>query len=101
MDRARVTPQTTSSTISLRSELAHDAPTPRTLHRGTFHGPLQWALEGPGWGIVRPTVDFLMVWLALVIALGGVGNLIHINSFRAPLILMPFLVVLLFYLRGM
>ena len=101
MDRARVTQQTTSSTISLRSELAHDAPTPRTLRRGTFHGPLQWALEGAGWGIVRPIVDFLMVVIALVIALGGVGNLIHINSFRAPLILMPFLVVLLFYLRGL
>ena len=46
MDRARVTQQTTSSTISLRSELAHDAPTPKTLHSGDFHGPLQWALEG-------------------------------------------------------
>ena len=101
MDRARVTQQTTSSTISLRSELAHDAPTPRTLRRGTFHGPLQWALEGPGWGIVRPIVDFVMVWLALVIALGGVGSLLHVNSFRAPLLLLPFLVVLLFYLRGL
>src|SRR5581483_1121367 len=101
MDRARITQQTTSSTISLRSELAHDAPTPRTLHRGTFHGPLQWALEGPGWGIVRPIVDFLMVWAALVIALGGFGSLLGFDEPRAPLLLMPFLVVLLFYLRGL
>jgi exopolysaccharide biosynthesis polyprenyl glycosylphosphotransferase len=101
MDRARVTQQTTSSTISLRSELAHDAPTPRTLHRGTFHGPLQWALEGAGWGIVRPIVDFVMVWLALVIALGGFSTVVHVNGLRAPLLVFPLLVVLLFYLRGL
>jgi exopolysaccharide biosynthesis polyprenyl glycosylphosphotransferase len=101
MDRARVTQQTTSSTISLRSELAHDAPTPKTLHSGDFHGPLQWALEGGGWGVVRPIIDFVMVWLALVIALGGFGSLVHADGLRAPLLLMPFLVVLLFYLRGL
>jgi exopolysaccharide biosynthesis polyprenyl glycosylphosphotransferase len=101
MERARVTQQTTSSTISLRSELAHDAPTPKTLHSGDFHGPLQWALEGAGWGVVRPIIDFVMVWLALVIALGGVSSLLHTDEFRAPLLLMPFLVVLLFYLRGL
>src|SRR4051812_48887154 len=101
MDRARVTQQTTSSTISLRSELAHDAPTPRTLHRGTFHGPLQWALEGAGWGVVRPIADFVMVWLALVIALGGFSNVLNANGLRAPLLVFPFVVVLLFYLRGL
>ena len=101
MDRTRVTQQTTSSTISLRSELAHDAPTPKALHAGNFHGPLQWALEGAGWGVVRPIIDFAMVWLALVIALGGFGNVVNADEFRAPLLLFPFLVVLLFYLRGL
>jgi exopolysaccharide biosynthesis polyprenyl glycosylphosphotransferase len=101
MDRARVTQQTTSSTISLRSELAHDAPTPKALHQGSFHGPLQWALEGAGWGVVRPIIDFAMVWVALVIALGGFGNVVQADEFRAPLLLLPFLVVLLFYLRGL
>ncbi|MEA2214463.1 MAG: hypothetical protein QOK19_24 [Solirubrobacteraceae bacterium] len=101
MDRARVTQQTTSSTISLRSELLHDAPSPRALRSGTFHGPLQWALEGPGWGVVRPVSDFAMVWIALVIALGGVSPLVHIDSVRAPLLVLPFVVVLLFYIRGL
>jgi exopolysaccharide biosynthesis polyprenyl glycosylphosphotransferase len=101
MDRARVTQQTTSSTISLRSELLHDAPSPRALRTGTFHGPLQWALEGPGWGVVRPVSDFAMVWIALVIALGGVSPLVHIDSVRAPLLVLPFVVVLLFYIRGL
>src|SRR5579871_2455667 len=101
MDRAHVTQQTTSSTISLHSELAHDAPTPLALRRGTFQGPLQWALEGQGWGVVRPIGDFVMVWLALIIALGGVSAVLHVNTSRAPLLVFPFLVVLLCYLRGL
>jgi exopolysaccharide biosynthesis polyprenyl glycosylphosphotransferase len=101
MDRARVTQQTTSSTISLHSELLHDAPSPRALRRGSFHGPLQWALEGAGWGVVRPVSDFLMVWVALLIALGGFSPLVHVNSTRAPLLVLPFVVVGLFYLRGL
>jgi exopolysaccharide biosynthesis polyprenyl glycosylphosphotransferase len=101
MDRARVTQQTTSSTISLRSELVHDAPTPRALRRGTFGGPLQWALEGNGWGVVRPLCDFAMVSIAVLIALGGVGSTLNVNSVRAPLLALPFVVVLLFYLRGL
>ncbi len=101
MDRARVTQQTTSSTISLRSELLHDAPSPRALRRGSFHGPLQWALEGPGWGVVRPVSDFTMVCLALIVALGGISPILHINSQRAPLLVMPVLVCFLFYVRGL
>jgi exopolysaccharide biosynthesis polyprenyl glycosylphosphotransferase len=101
MDRARVTQQTTSSTISLRSELAHDAPAPKALHRGSFHGPLQWALEGQGWGIVRPVSDFVMVCVAVLIAVGGTGAALHIDSMRAPLLSLPFVTVLLFYLRGL
>ncbi len=101
MDRAHVSQQTTSSTISLRSEVAHDAPIPRALSRGTFGGPLQWALEGSGWGIVRVTVDFVMVWVALIVALGGFSQLLHIDGRRAPLLVLPFVVVVLFYLRGL
>jgi exopolysaccharide biosynthesis polyprenyl glycosylphosphotransferase len=101
MDRARVTQQTTSSTISLRSELVHDAPSPRALRHGTFGGPLQWALEGSGWGIVRPIADFLMVCLAVLLAIGGFGSLVHINSLRGPLLALPAVVVAFFYLRGL
>ncbi|MGO9488300.1 MAG: exopolysaccharide biosynthesis polyprenyl glycosylphosphotransferase [Solirubrobacteraceae bacterium] len=101
MDRARVTQQTTSSTISLRSELVHDPPSPRALRRGTFHGPLQWALEGAGWGVVRPAVDFVMVWIAVLISIGGVGAVLAIDSLRAPLLALPAVVVLLFFLRGL
>jgi exopolysaccharide biosynthesis polyprenyl glycosylphosphotransferase len=100
MDSTRITQQT-STTLPLRGELTHDAPTPRALWRGTFAGPLQWALEGPGWGIVRPAVDLLLLCAAVVIALGGVHATLHVSSVRAPLLALPPLTMLLFYLRGL
>jgi exopolysaccharide biosynthesis polyprenyl glycosylphosphotransferase len=100
MDRARVTQQSTSSTLSLRSE-RHPAPSPRALRRGTFGGPLQWLLEGRGWGLVRPLSDLVMVCIALLVALGGPHAVLNVDSRRAPLLIMPPLVVLLLYLRGL
>ena len=100
MDRTRITQQTSTS-VALRGELTHDAPSPRALRAGTFRGPLQWALEGSGWGIVRPTVDFGFLCAAVVLALGGVNATLHVPSVRAPLLALPPLVLLLFYLRGL
>jgi exopolysaccharide biosynthesis polyprenyl glycosylphosphotransferase len=100
MDSSRITQQT-STTLPLRGELTHDAPAPRALPRGTFSGPLQWALEGPGWGVVRPSTDFILLCAAVVIALGGVDATLHISSVRAPLLALPPLVMALFYLRGL
>jgi exopolysaccharide biosynthesis polyprenyl glycosylphosphotransferase len=100
MDSSRITQQT-STTLPLRGELTHDAPTPRALWRGTFAGPLQWALEGSGWGIVRPAADLVLLCAAVVIALGGVGATLHVSSVRAPLLALPPVTMLLFYLRGL
>jgi exopolysaccharide biosynthesis polyprenyl glycosylphosphotransferase len=100
MDSTRITQQT-STTLPLRGELNHDAPTPTALWRGSYQGPLQWALEGPGWGIVRPVVDLVLLAAAVVIALGGVHATLHVSSVRAPLLALPPLTMLLFYLRGL
>ncbi|HEY2216341.1 MAG TPA: exopolysaccharide biosynthesis polyprenyl glycosylphosphotransferase [Solirubrobacteraceae bacterium] len=99
MDRSRITQQT-SSTLSLR-DVARDAPTPKALRRSSFHGPLQWALDGPGWRFVRPVVDVVTLSIAVIIALGGVNATLHVSSLSAPLLAMPPIVVLLFYLRGL
>jgi exopolysaccharide biosynthesis polyprenyl glycosylphosphotransferase len=101
MNRTGITQQT-SSTISLRGgELTHGAPAPRSLSRAAFSGPLQWALEGPGWKLLRPAVDLVLLCVALVAALGGVHDALHVSSMSAPLLALPPLVVILFYLRNL
>jgi exopolysaccharide biosynthesis polyprenyl glycosylphosphotransferase len=100
MDRTRVTQQT-STTLPLRGELSHDAPAPRTLSSASFRGFLQWALEGPGWGILRPTVDFVLLSIATIVALGGITDTLQVSLVRAPLLALPPVVMLLFYLRGL
>ncbi len=100
MDGTRVTRQTTT-TLPLRGELTHDAPAPRPLWRGAFTGPLQWALEGAGWEIVRPVADFVLLCVAVVAALGGLEATLRVSSVRAPLLALPVLAIGLFYLRGL
>ncbi|HTW43654.1 MAG TPA: exopolysaccharide biosynthesis polyprenyl glycosylphosphotransferase [Solirubrobacteraceae bacterium] len=100
MDRTHITQQT-SSAVSLRGELAHDAPAPKPARSATFHGPLQWALEGHGWGALRPTVDLLAGLLAVALALGSVHSVLHPGAQEAPLLALPPLVLVLFYVRGL
>lgn len=100
MDRTQITQQTTA-THPRRGELTHGAPVPQTLPEGIFAGPLQWALEGRGWGVLRPGVDFLVLSAATIVALGGVQDTLAVPANRAPLLALPPLVILLFYLRGL
>jgi exopolysaccharide biosynthesis polyprenyl glycosylphosphotransferase len=99
MARTPVTQQT-STTLPLHGELARSAPQPKALSGGTFGGRLQWALEGSGWRLLRPTVDFLFLCLALLLA-DGVQRTVNPGATRAPLLAFPFIVMLLFYLRGL
>src|SRR5207302_6016818 len=69
--------QQTSTALPLQGELARAAPQPKPLAGRSLAGPLQWALEGPGWTLLRPATDFLLMWLALAIALAGEGGLLH------------------------
>jgi exopolysaccharide biosynthesis polyprenyl glycosylphosphotransferase len=100
MDPTHISQQTTT-TLPLQGELSRDAPVPKALRDGNFSGTLQWMLEGPGWGLLRPTVDFLLLALAVVFALGGVNETLHPSALRAPILALPFLVMLLLYLRGL
>jgi exopolysaccharide biosynthesis polyprenyl glycosylphosphotransferase len=100
MDPTHISQQTTT-TLPLQGELSRDAPRPKALRDGNFSGTLQWLLEGPGWGLLRPTVDFVLLALAVVFALGGVDETLHPSALRAPILALPFLVMLLLYLRGL
>ncbi len=100
MDQPRITQQT-STTLPLTGKLVRGAPRPQSLRGGSFAGRLQWALEGPGWSVLHPAVDFVLLCAAAVIALGGVYATLHVSDVRAPLLLMPPLVMLLLYMRGL
>jgi exopolysaccharide biosynthesis polyprenyl glycosylphosphotransferase len=99
MARTPITQQT-STTLPLQGEFGRAAPQPRALGASTFRGPLQWALEGSGWRVLRPAVDFALLCLALLVALGA-QRTFHANSLRVPLLVFPLIVMLLFYLRGL
>jgi exopolysaccharide biosynthesis polyprenyl glycosylphosphotransferase len=100
MDHTHISQQT-STTLPLRGELTHDAPSPKASRGSAFAGPLQWALEGRGWELLRPTVDFVILCIAVVVSLGGVNGALHVSPDSAPLLGLPPLVLLLFYLRGL
>jgi exopolysaccharide biosynthesis polyprenyl glycosylphosphotransferase len=100
LENTHVTQQT-STTLPLRSELVPGAPAPEALRRTSFRGPLQWALEGPGWGILRPAVDLVLLYAAVIFGLGGLQEALHPGAFRAPLLLLPLIVTLLFQMRGL
>ncbi len=102
MDTPRISQQT-STTLPLTGQLpaVRDAPGPKALWSGTYGGSLQWLLDGPGWGVLRPAVDFVLLCVAVVIALGGVHGVLHVPAVGAPLLAMPLLVMLLLYLRGL
>jgi exopolysaccharide biosynthesis polyprenyl glycosylphosphotransferase len=100
MDQPRITQQT-STTLPLTGKLTRDAPQPKSLLGGVFSGRLQWALEGAGWSVLRPAVDFVLLGLAVIAALGGVEAVLHVPAVQAPLLALPPLVMLMLYLRGL
>jgi exopolysaccharide biosynthesis polyprenyl glycosylphosphotransferase len=96
MDRTGITQQT-STALPLRGELARDAPRPTALLHASFRGRLQWALEGAGWEMVRPALDFLLLWAAVILALDG-RTMFSVN---APLLTLPLFAMLLLCIRGL
>jgi exopolysaccharide biosynthesis polyprenyl glycosylphosphotransferase len=100
MDRTQISQQT-STTLRLHHGQAGEAPGPKALASGNFRGPLEWALEGTGWALIRPAADFVLLYVAVIIAMGGVGSAVHAQAVNAPLLALPPVVMLLLYLRGL
>src|ERR1700722_205725 len=84
----------------LHGELGRPAPAPQSARAARFVGPLQWALEGRGWPLVRPVLDVLLLAVAVVAALHGVSATLDVGSGAAPLLALPLLVPLLLAVRG-
>ncbi len=93
----------TSTSVPLTGQLpvTRDAPFPQHIQRGAFRGPLQWLLEGAGWSVLRPTLDLLLMYVGVMLALGGVGATFNVSSGSASLLALPPIALLLLYLRGL
>ncbi len=102
MNGPRLSQQTTTPSLPLThrhpGRLAHG---PRSARAGSFRGPLQLLLEEPGWSVLRPAVDFVLLCVAVVLALGGVHAALNTPAVRAPLLALPALTMLALYLRGL
>ena len=98
----RITQQSSTS-IPLGGTLTHprDAPRHEPARWDTFRGPLQWLLEGSGWDVLRPSVDLVLLYVAVVLALGGLRATLNVPAVQAPLLALPPLVLGLLYLRGL
>jgi exopolysaccharide biosynthesis polyprenyl glycosylphosphotransferase len=93
--------QTSSLPITGQLPVRRDAPFPHSLQRGVFRGPLQWLLEGTGWSILRPGADLLLMYVGVIVALGGLGASFDVSASRAPLLALPPIALALLYLRGL
>jgi exopolysaccharide biosynthesis polyprenyl glycosylphosphotransferase len=93
----------TSTPLPLTGQLPvrRDAPFPHHIQRGAFHGRLQWLLEGTGWSVLRPLTDLLLMYLGVVVALGGVSATFTVSAVNAPLLVLPPIALFLLYLRGL
>lgn len=96
MSRIRMTQQASTAPVAQPASLLFP-PSPRSAPPARFHGLLQALLEGPGWQVVRPAIDFVALYAGLVLALGGVS----VNDEQVPLLALPALTMLLFLLRGL
>ncbi|HEY2767198.1 MAG TPA: exopolysaccharide biosynthesis polyprenyl glycosylphosphotransferase [Solirubrobacteraceae bacterium] len=103
MNGPHLTQQTTTAPSLPRAgrSSARNAPGPRSAAIGIFHGPLQRLLEEPGWSVLRPAADCVLLCLAVVLALGGVNATLHPTPIDAPLLILPALTMGLLYLRGL
>jgi exopolysaccharide biosynthesis polyprenyl glycosylphosphotransferase len=93
----------TSTPLPLTGQLPvrRDAPFPHHIQRGVFQGRLQWLLEGTGWSVLRPLVDLLLMYVGVIVALGGVAATLEVSAVSAPLLVLPPIALLLLYLRGL
>jgi exopolysaccharide biosynthesis polyprenyl glycosylphosphotransferase len=103
MNGPGLTRQTTTPSLPLthRHPATRPAPEPRLARFGTFRGPLQLLLEEPGWSVLRPVTDFVLLCAAVVIGFGGVSATLHPSAVRAPLLVLPALTMLALYVRGL
>ena len=78
----RITQQSSTSLPLGALAPARDAPRYEPAQWDSFRGPVQWLLEGPGWDVLRPAADFVLLCLAVVVSLGGAQATLDVPAAR-------------------
>lgn len=64
-------------------------------------GALERAIEGPAWPVIRAVLDFVLMSLAVIIALGGPQKIAGIEETTAFLLALPLLALASYIARGL
>lgn len=103
MNRTHISEQTSSTTeLAGRKGAGRAFTHARPAVQEDSHGTLQWLLDGPGWTVLRPAVDFVLLCAAVIVALGGAPKLTPgIPSADTPVLAMPVLITGSLLARGL
>jgi exopolysaccharide biosynthesis polyprenyl glycosylphosphotransferase len=77
------------------------APEHDAVDRGRRAGLAQALLEGSGWSLLRALCDLLLLYAAVIFALGGIRATLHAPSSALPLLLLAPVAMLILYLKGL
>jgi exopolysaccharide biosynthesis polyprenyl glycosylphosphotransferase len=98
MERPQINSQV-ASPAQIHTQTGHTAPPPTPLPRPSVSGALQWLLQGKGLSLLRPSADLCFSAVAVLAAIGGPAA-VHRHSARTLLLLLPVLIVVVFYMQG-
>ena len=100
MDQPHITQQT-STTLPLAGGLTREAPRPKSLLGGTFDGACSGRWRERAGACCALVADFVLLCVAVIVALGGVHATLNVSAVQAPLLALPPLAMGLLYLRGL
>lgn len=102
MSRTRISQQTSPIRLTRRLGVSQAFTQGTPTVQEDVHGTLQWLLDGPGWTVLRPAVDFALLCVAVIVALGGAPTVTTgVPSADAPVLAMPVLITGSLLARGL
>ncbi|HEY1689385.1 MAG TPA: exopolysaccharide biosynthesis polyprenyl glycosylphosphotransferase [Solirubrobacteraceae bacterium] len=101
--RMEVTRQSTDQALPFAGSQSalRERPHLRARRRWRHEGPPQTLLEGKGWNALRAVCDFVLLYAAVVLSLGGMRSVLHASANTLPLLALPPLAMIALYLKGL
>lgn len=101
--RMEVTRQSTDQALPFAGSQSalRERPHAGIRRRWRHEGPPQTLLEGSGWNVLRAVCDFVLLYAAVVLSLGGLRSVLHASANELPLLALPPLAMVTLYLKGL